>query len=128
MSHLTYKQKRSYINAPFFGFIQSDLTNVQVNYYSTKSVKSTVKYTPIHIEKIRGYCQLDSKITLTQLVEHLLCYKNMLKNSKFENFKGYVKQTVEYLEKDGFLRFLPDTDGELTFCNYRYFKEINGEG
>lgn len=115
------------MNAPFFGHSQRDFSDVQIAHVTNKHVPLT-NHTriPPHVPKVRGYCQLDKPITLTELVQHLLCYPKMLKNNTVQSFEGLVKATVEYLEDEGFLRFLPDTNGELTFCNYKYFEEIHG--
>ena len=126
MSHLTKTQRSKFLNGFSTRFVFASFDDVQLTYLKNKKVSSIRTYKPKHVPKIRGYCQLDKKITLTELVNHLLSYTNILKDSSMLSFKGQVKHTVEYLESEGFLRFLPDTDGELTFCNYKYFYEIYG--
>jgi len=126
MSHLTKKQRSNFLNGFATRFVFASFDDVQLTYLPNKRTGTVKSYKPKHVPKIRGYCQLDKKITLTELVGHLLNYENILRGSSVLSFKGQVRHTVEYLESEGFLRLLPDTDGELTFCNYKYFEEING--
>lgn len=124
MSHLTKKQRSKFLNGFSTRFVFASFEDIQITYLPNKKANTVKSYSPKHVPKIRGFCQLNKEITLTELVEHLLNYRNMLKDATYETFRGQVKHTVEYLEAEGFLRFLPDTDGELTFCNYKYYEII----
>lgn len=126
MSNLTYAQRKKHLNE-FTGFPNLEVYNIQMPYVENKADHSLKTYKPYYLSKIKGICGLNRKITLSEVVQHVITYPDVSKNLPLSKIKGKVKHTIEYLEDCGFLRFLPDTNGELTFCNYKYYEDIINE-